>query len=197
MVVQERQKGRSNWYTMFTTVHSFLRGDQWPITVHPSCDVCAWPLPPLSNPWVTDLLGNFCVTVLNMLKTSRQPWRPWRCLNILCTTLEWPRQPFSLLSAFNGNLASFVVAQGRLKGRSPCVKGVLDYIQEKCASYPNICNMPELARMPIVPHVLVSHCNIVVPSFGSCHHFLVWIIFSRTNLSKVEHCFFRIAAQYW
>ena len=60
-----------------------------------------------------------------MLKTSRRPWRPWRCLNVLCTTLERPRQPFCLPSAFNGDLDSFVVARGRHRGRSPCVKGVL------------------------------------------------------------------------
>ena len=105
-----------------------LLGDQWPTTVHPFCDhddVCAFILPPLSDLWATDLLGDLCATVLNMLKTSRRPWRPWRCLNVLCATLERPRQPFGLPSAFNGDLASFVVAQGRHKGRSPCVKGVL------------------------------------------------------------------------
>ena len=88
-LIQERQKRRSNWYTMFTTVR-FLRGDQWPTTVHPSCDhgnVCASPLPPLNDPWATDLLGDLCAAVLNMLKTSRRPWRPWRCPNVLCTTL--------------------------------------------------------------------------------------------------------------
>ena len=82
-------------------------------------------MPPLSDLWATDLLGDLCATVLNMLKTSRRPWRPWRCLNVLCTTLERPRQPFCLPSAFNGDLDSFVVAQGRHRGRSPCVKGVL------------------------------------------------------------------------
>ena len=105
-----------------------LRGDQWPTTVHPFChhgNVCTFLLPPSSDLWVTDLLGDLCATVLNMLKTSRRSWHPWRCLNVLCTTLEQPRQPFCLLSAFNGDLASFVVAQWRQKGRSPCVKGVL------------------------------------------------------------------------
>ena len=105
----------------------FLQGDQWPTTVHPFChhgDVCAFFLPPLSDLWATDLLGDHCATVLNMLKTSRRPWRPWRCLNVLCTTIERPMQPFCLLSAFNGDLASFVVAQGRQKGRIPWVKGV-------------------------------------------------------------------------
>ena len=104
-----------------------LRGDQWPTTVHPFChhgDVCAFLLPPLSDLWATDLLGDLCATVLNMLKTSRRPWPPWRCLNVLCTTIERPRQPFCLLSAFNGDLASYVVAQRRQKGRSPSVKGV-------------------------------------------------------------------------
>ena len=105
----------------------FLLGDKWPTTVHPFCDhgdVCACILPPLSDLWATDLPGDLCATVWNMLKTSRRPWRPWRCLNFLCATLERPRQPFGLLSAFNGDLASFVVAQGRHKGRSPCVKVV-------------------------------------------------------------------------
>ena len=106
----------------------YLRGDQWPTTVHPFChygDVSAFLLPPLSDPWATNLLRDLCATVLNMLKTSRRRWRPWRCLNVLCTTTERPRQPFCLLSAFNGDPVSFVVAQWRQKGRSPCVKGVL------------------------------------------------------------------------
>ena len=106
----------------------YLRDDQWPTTVHPFChhgDVCAFLLPPLSDLWVTDLLGDLCATVLNMLKTLRRPWRPWRCLNALCTTIERPRQLFCFLSAFNSDLASFVVAQWRQNGRSPCVKGVL------------------------------------------------------------------------
>ena len=111
-----------------TQCSHFLLGDQWPTTVHPFCDhgdVCAFILPRLSDLWATDLLGDLCATVLNMLKTSRRPWRPWRCLNVLCATLERPRQQFGLPSAFNGDLASFVVAQGRHKGRSPCVNGVL------------------------------------------------------------------------
>ena len=110
-----------------TQCSHFLLGDQWPTTVHPFCDhgdECAFILPPLSDLWATDLLGDLCATVLNMLKTSRRPWRPWRCLNVLCATLERPRRPFGLPSAFNGDLASFVVAQGRHKGRNPCVKGV-------------------------------------------------------------------------
>ena len=109
-----------------TQCSHFLLGDQWSTTVHPFCDhgdVCAFILPPLSDRWATDLVGDLCATVFNMLKTSRRPWRPWRCLNVLCATLERPRQPFCLRSAFNGDMTSFVVA--RHKGRSPCVKGVL------------------------------------------------------------------------
>ena len=91
-----------------TQCSHFLLGDQWPTTVHPFCDhgdVCAFILPPLSDLWATDLLGDLCATVLNMLKTSRRPWRPWRCLNVLCATLEQLRQPFGFPSAFNGDLA--------------------------------------------------------------------------------------------
>ena len=42
--------------------YAFLWGDQWPIAVHPFCDhgdVYASPLPPLSDLWATDLLGDF------------------------------------------------------------------------------------------------------------------------------------------
>ena len=38
MVVQGRQKHRSNLNTLFTTVRNFLRGDQWPTIVYPICD---------------------------------------------------------------------------------------------------------------------------------------------------------------
>ena len=126
--VQGRQQHHSNWYTMFTTVRIVLRGDQWPTPVHPFCDpgdACAFLLPPSSDLWATDLLGDLCATVLNMLKTSRRPWRPWWGLNVLCATLERPRQPLCLLCAFNGDLESLMVAQGSQKGRRPCAKGVL------------------------------------------------------------------------
>ena len=109
---------RLHQYACFTG-----RSMQWPTTVNPFCDhggMCAFLLPHLSDPWATNLRGDLCATVLNMLKTSR---RPWRCLNVLCASLERPRQPFGVLCAFNGDLASFVVVQVRHKGRSPCVKG--------------------------------------------------------------------------
>ena len=78
--------------------YAFLRGDQWSTPMHPFCDhddASAFLLPPLSDPWATDLLGDLCATVLNMLKTSRRPWRPWRGLHALWATLERPRQTFS------------------------------------------------------------------------------------------------------
>ena len=124
MVVQGRQTCRSNWYIMFAFFTGRPMADHCASILRPRRCVC-FPLPPLSDLWATDLLGDLCATVLNMLKTSRRPWRPWRCLNVLCATLERPGQPFGLPSAYNGDLASFVVAQGRDKGRSPCVKGVL------------------------------------------------------------------------
>ena len=132
----------------------FSRGDQWPTTVHPFChhgDVCAFLLPPLSDLWATDLLGDLSATVLNMLKTSQRPWRPWRCLNVLCTTIERPRQPFCLFSAFNGDLVSFVVAQWRQNGRSPCVKGVLAvWVTKFLERMPqNRCPLYVLYKMPL------------------------------------------------
>ena len=113
---------RSNWCTMFATYNStrFLRGDQWPTPVHPFCDhgdAWAFLLPLLSDMWATDLFGDLCATVLNMLKTSL---RPWRGLNVLRATLERPRQPFGFLCAFNGDLASYVVAdKGGTKAHVP------------------------------------------------------------------------------
>ena len=54
----------------------------------------------LSNLWATDLFGDLCVAVLNMLKTSRRPWRPRWCLNCPVyhpwTTKATVRPPFCL-----------------------------------------------------------------------------------------------------
>ena len=115
---------------MFTTVRIFYRAtNDRPLCIHSATTaiICAFPVPPLSNLWATDLHGDLCTTVLNTLKTWRRQWRPWRCLNLLCTTIERPRQPFDPLSAFIGDLDSFVVTQRRHKGRSHCVKGVLPH----------------------------------------------------------------------
>ena len=75
--------------------YAFFKGRPiWPTPVHPFCDhgvAYAFPLPLSGDLWATNLLGDICATVLNMLKTSRRPWRLWRGLNVLCATLEWPR----------------------------------------------------------------------------------------------------------
>ena len=102
----------------------YVAGDHWPTIVHPFCnhgDAAASPLPHLSDRWATNLFGEPSATVLNTFKTW---WRPWRLLNVLCTTFERPRQPCCLLWASNGDLVSFMVAQGRHKGRTLCVKGL-------------------------------------------------------------------------
>ena len=57
-------------HNVYNSTH-FLWSDQWPNPVHPFCDhgdTCAFLLPPLSDLWATDLLGDLCATVLNMLK---------------------------------------------------------------------------------------------------------------------------------
>ena len=100
---------------IFTTVCRFYGADPCASILRPRRWMCF--LPASFERHVSDLSA----TVLNTFKTSRQSWRPWRGLNVLCATLERPRQTFGLLCAFNGDRASFAVAQGRHKGRSPCV----------------------------------------------------------------------------
>ena len=133
MVVQGRQKRRSNWYTMVhNSTHFFCRATNGrSLCTHSATTAMCVPS--------SCLLWAICerrsprrplCDCFEHAQTSRRPWRPWRYLNVLCTTLERPRQPFGLLSAFNGYLAIFVVAQGRHKGRSPCRKGVLGVIMQ-------------------------------------------------------------------
>ena len=77
-----------------------LPSDHCATTVPPFCNhgnASASILPPLSNLYEINILGDHCATVLNMFKTSRRPWRPWRCLSLLFTTFERPMQPFCLL----------------------------------------------------------------------------------------------------
>ena len=72
-------------HNVYNSTH-FLRGDQWPTPVHPFCDhgnACALLLPPLNDRWATDLLGDLCVTVLNMLKTATMASMA-RCEHPLC-----------------------------------------------------------------------------------------------------------------
>ena len=65
----------------------FLRGDQWPTTVHPFChngDVCAFLLPPSSDLWAIDLFGdcfehaqNFTATMASMAMFERPVYHHW------------------------------------------------------------------------------------------------------------------------
>ena len=61
-----------------------------------------------------------------------------RGLNVLCVTLERPRQHFCVFCTFKGDVVSFVIAQGRHKGRSPRVEGVLlaVLIHQQAQSWP-------------------------------------------------------------
>ena len=65
MVAQGRQKHHPNWYTMIKTVRIF--------TGRPLAYPCASILrvPSSCLLWATDLLGDLCTTVVNMLKTSQ------------------------------------------------------------------------------------------------------------------------------
>ena len=124
---QGRQKRRPIWGAELCRRTHILRGDHWRTIVHPFCnhgDAAASPLPHLSDRWATNLLGDPSATVLNTFKTW---WRSWRLLNVLCTTFERPRQPCCLHWASNGDLVSFMVAQGGYKGRTLCVKGYKAY----------------------------------------------------------------------
>ena len=110
------------------TMRIFLRGGQWLTPVHPFCDhddACAFLLPPLNDPWATDLLGDLFATVWNMLKTSRRPWRPWRGLNVLCATHDQG----DLSDSSGPSAATWSILWSHKGGTnvslSPCVKGVL------------------------------------------------------------------------
>ena len=76
------------------------------------------------------------------------------CMNILCTTFEWPQQPFGILLAFKVDLASFIVPQVRHKGHRPCVKGAL---AQDCGNssalameFPQSCPKPSICK-PFYP----------------------------------------------
>ena len=113
---------------------AFLQGDQWPIPVHPFCDHDdAFVFPPGSferalrdRPPRRLLCDCFEHT-----QNFAVPMASTAMFNVLCTTLERPRQPLGLFSAFNGVLVSFVVAQWKYNGRSPCVKWAEPW-QEEC-----------------------------------------------------------------
>ena len=101
-VTREAESSLKMIHNVYNSTH-LIRGDQWPTPVHPFCDhgdACAFLLLPLSDLWATDLLGDLCATVLNMLKTLPWLWRPWRGLNILCATFERSRVTFRPLLCF-------------------------------------------------------------------------------------------------
>ena len=123
LVVEGRQKHRANWYTMFSTARIFYGVTNGrPLCIYSA--TTAMRVPSSCLPWAIWERPTSSATFVrpNMLKTSRRVWRPWRGLNILCATLERPRQTFSLLCAVNGDLDSFVVAQGKHKSRGPFVR---------------------------------------------------------------------------
>ena len=82
----------------------FSRDDQWPTTVHPFChhgDVCAFPLPPSSDLWATNLLGdlcatfehvqNFTATIASMAMSDRPVYQQGnRSACFLPSTATWP-----------------------------------------------------------------------------------------------------------
>ena len=71
--------------------HFFL-GDQWQTTVHPFCDhghVCAFILPPLSDLWATDLLGDLCLNVLYIYVPPLND-QGNRSASLLPSTVTWP-----------------------------------------------------------------------------------------------------------
>ena len=80
--VQGRQKRRSNWYTVCTAVRIFTgrpMSDHYVSILQPRWCTC-FHLPPLSNLWATDLLGDLCATVLNMASmagSERPVYQPW------------------------------------------------------------------------------------------------------------------------
>ena len=167
LVGQRRHNGRTREAeaspisgTIFSNITHLVYANHWPTIVRPFCnpgDPWASALPPVSDLSATILLGNLCATVLNMSKTSRRPWRPLRCLSILCATIERPRRPFCLLCASNEDLTSFMVAQGRQKGRSPCVKGVLNVTESRSRK---ICIKNHLIALMFDRHPLLTYSPI-------------------------------------
>ena len=109
-------------YIVYNRTASFMG---WPIG-RPLCIHSATMT--MRAPWLwSNLLGDLCATVLNMLRPSRRPWRPWRCLSVPCTTFERPNQRFGLLNDLYSGLVSFMVAQRRQKRSQPLCKWGIRY----------------------------------------------------------------------
>ena len=77
------------------------------------------PLPPLSNLWAIDLLGDLWATVLSIFKTS---WYPWRSLNVLCAPLN---DRGKLSASFVPSTVTWPVLWSHKGGSIPRVNGVL------------------------------------------------------------------------
>ena len=135
-VVQGRPKCHSNWNTMFKQ-NAFLWGSQWPITVHPFCDhgdICAFLLPPLSDLRVTDLLGILWLFWTCWKFHGNHGWRPWKGLNILCTTLEQPRKLPASLCIKRQPCQSCSCTREEKRSQSLCKGGISAYYHTKFAS---------------------------------------------------------------
>ena len=127
MVVQRRQNGFSNWYTMFTTVCIFYGvTNGQPLCIHSATSVMCVPSSCLL--WATCERPTSSATFVRLFWTCSKlhgdhgihgdVWTSW------VPPLNDQGNRSASFLAFNGDLASFVVAQWRQKGCSSCVKGV-------------------------------------------------------------------------
>ena len=127
MVGQGRH--RSHSYTICTTVCILLRGDQWPTSVHPFCDLSAIHVPSCCLLWTTRERPTSSVTFVRLF---------WTCSKLHDNHGVHGEVWMSSVRPLNnkGNLStSFVpskatwpvfnlVEQRRHKGRIPCEKWV-------------------------------------------------------------------------
>ena len=107
----------------------FLRGHQWPTPVHPFCDhgnVCAFLLPPVSDLWAIDLLGEF-----ERLFWTCSKFHDDHGVHGKIWTSSVPplNDQVNVSASFVTSMATiFVVAQARHKGCSPCVRGLRFFV---------------------------------------------------------------------
>ena len=94
-----RSEAEASLKLMFTHgTHFYGSTNGRPLCIHPTTKVMDVPSSCLlwaTCEWPTSSVS-FVRLVLNMLKTSRRPWRPWRGLHVLCAAIERPKQPFGL-----------------------------------------------------------------------------------------------------
>ena len=93
-----------------------LCGDHCPIIAHPlwTTEMCAPSSASFEQP---------ASSATPEFKTLFRLCRPWLCLDILCASFEWPRQPFGPCWTSRGDLARFMVTEVRHKHRSLWVLG--------------------------------------------------------------------------